>query len=233
VVGSDEELPPPVDVSHHKKSKPTVEVASTGTTIPVPVNGAPPASPAVSAELEKSVVPLKPKHVVETASAAPPTPVPVPAAVHTQSEAVPTVVTPQMTQVQARPVEIPIPPPQQQHQQAPPPQQTIAPTPQPAVATNKVPASEESVSIPAKVMQKTAVRFPPAAAAQHIEGTVELITVVKADGHVKDVKVVKGNPFLVQAAVSSVREWVYEPAYLHGKPIESEVSIVLNFKRPE
>lgn len=243
VVGSDEELPAPIEVSHHKKPKPTVEVASTGSSVPVPVNGAPPSSPAVSAELEKSVVPLQPKKIVETASVTPPVPAP---ATHKAAATPPppvevaTAVTPQMTQVQARPVEIPVAPqqqpqhPQQQETAAPQPQTAIPPKPSPAVATTtKLPANDESASIPAKVMQKTSVRFPPAAAAQHIEGTVELITVVKADGHVKDVKVLKGNPFLVQAAISSVREWVYEPAYLHGKPIESEVTIVLNFKHPE
>jgi protein TonB len=77
------------------------------------------------------------------------------------------------------------------------------------------------------------VRYPPAALAQHIEGAVELAVVVRADGHVKDVKILKGNPFLVQAAVNSVREWVYEPAAARGKAVESEILVVLNFRRPE
>ena len=35
---------------------------------------------------------------------------------------------------------------------------------------------------------------------------------VTADGRVKDVKVLGGNPVLVQAAVAAVKKWKYEPA---------------------
>jgi outer membrane biosynthesis protein TonB len=211
--GDDEGLPTP-EVSQNPKFKPTVEVASTGTSVPVPVAGAPPPSPAVSPALEKSVTPLK---VVATAQ-----PAPDPAPPISQPVTPP----PAPVQAQSKPVE---------QAQVKTPVQTIqSPAPPPTAApAPKVQPADDTGNVAARIVQRAPVHFPPAAISQHVEGLVELIAVVRADGHVKDVKVLKGNPYLVPAAINSVRDWVYEPAYLHGKPIESEVTVLLNFKRPQ
>ncbi len=178
-VESDEEIPPPAEIS--QKSKPTVEVAATGTSIPVPMAGAPP-SPATSPSLEKSIVPLK---AVEPAKLVGP-----------ETQATPGAPAP-------------------------------APVTVPQTASGVNPAN-----IPAQIVRRTRVTYPASAAAQKIEGTVELVAIVRIDGRVKEIRIVKGNPFLVGAAINSVRDWLYEPAYLQGKPVESEVPVTLNFKRP-
>ena len=225
IESADEETPV-VEISHSAKSKPTVEVASNGSAVQVPLGGTPPTSPAATRELEKSVVPLKPS----------PQPVPPPRPPAEQTSIAQTTIaqTPivQTPVVQTQPVQKPV-------TQTPPP---ALPDPAPQQATsipksiNEAPpaaaAASDPGNIPAQLMQKTRVMYPPAAQAQRIEGAVELVAVVGQDGHVKAVKVTKGNPYLAAAALASVREWVYEPAYLHGKPVQSEVSIVLNFKRP-
>jgi len=41
--------------------------------------------------------------------------------------------------------------------------------------------------------------------------------------------VVSGHPLLRSAAVAAVKQWVYRPTYLNGKPVESESRISLNF----
>ena len=169
-IESDEEVVPVPPVEISRKAKHSVEVASTGTSIQVPVPTAP-ASPATSASLEKSLVPLR-----ETASASP------------------------------APVSVP--------------------------ASTPVSAPSNSSSVLAKLIHRERVNYPSAGQAQRIEGAVELIAIVRADGRVKDVKVVKGNTFLVAAAISSVLKWTYEPAYVQGVPVESEVSVVINFKLP-
>jgi len=228
--GDEDLTPPPAEISHTQKSKPTVEVASNGSAVPVPLAGAPPA-PATTSGLEKSVVPLKSKSKAKPAPEPPADPV--------QQAAI--------QQPVAQPVQQPVqqaapPPVQQPVQQAV--QQPVQPppaavpnsepqaTPAPKSAVN-TPASTDPGNIPAQILQKTRVSYPPAAMAQRLEGTVEILAVVGEDGHVKSTKVLKGNPYLASAATASIREWIYEPAQLHGKPVQSEVNVVLNFKRPQ
>jgi TonB family protein len=223
-IESDDETsvtPPAVEISQAPKPKPTVEVASIGSTIPVPVGGTPP-SPATTSGLEKSVVPLK--------AAPKPEPPPQPETrpqVETQPQVQTQPQAPILTHaaVQTEPV---------QQQPAP----AVVSTPQPAVVLPsgpKIPQQPavEAGNIPAQLVQRARVSYPAAAQAQRIEGTVELVATIGTDGKVKSTKVLKGNPYLASAAIVSVREWVYEPAYLHGKPVPSDVTIVLNFKRPE
>ena len=178
-IESDEEVVPVPPVEISRKSKHLLEVASSGTSIQVPMPTAP-ASPATSASLEKSIIPLKvelPAAVRETASA------------------------------NHVPVSVP--------------------------AVNTTPsAPSKSGSVPAQLIHRERVNYPSGAQAQRIEGAVELIAIIRTDGRVKDVKVVKGSPLLSAAAISSVLKWIYEPAYIRGQPIESEVSVVINFKRP-
>lgn len=222
--GEEAPLPAPVQVSKSKKGK-TVEIASNGSHIPVPPApaAAPMTSPAVrTAPAEKPVAAggskktAKADATVEVAqnnavknnpgaSAQPQTP----SAAVTQTPAVTTTPQPQQQQPQAAPATPAVTPQQEQPQQP-----------------------QDLQVVAAQVIRRSRVTYPAAASAAKVEGAVELIAVVKADGHVKEVRVVKGNPYLVPAAVASVREWLYEPARLNGKVIESEVNIVLNFKRP-
>jgi TonB family protein len=55
-------------------------------------------------------------------------------------------------------------------------------------------------------------QYPELARRNNISGSVRLELLVTADGKVKDVKVLGGNPVLAQAAVSAVQKWRYEPA---------------------
>ena len=60
---------------------------------------------------------------------------------------------------------------------------------------------------------------------------VELQLRIRTDGRVGNVKVIKGNPIYVQAATRSVRDWVYESAYVGSTPVETEITVLMNFKR--
>lgn len=207
-IEADEELPPPVEIS--QRSKPTVEVAATGTNIPVPMAGIAP-SPATTPSVEKSIVPLKPVPAPEVpkaeASKAQIPKAEIPKAAETPKG--------EVSRFEVATVDFPKTPPTP----AAPPIVVIQTLPNPA-------------NIPAQIVKRSQVPYPVRAAAQHIEGPVELIVVIRIDGRVKDVKIIKGNPFLVGTAISSVKEWIYEPAYLNGKPVESELSLTLNFRRP-
>jgi periplasmic protein TonB len=41
--------------------------------------------------------------------------------------------------------------------------------------------------------------------------------------------VVSGNPLLRNAAIVAVKQWIYRPTLLNGKPIEAETRVSLNF----
>jgi protein TonB len=61
--------------------------------------------------------------------------------------------------------------------------------------------------------------YPEAARAAGKEGKVILKIVITEAGRVGDIKVLKGDPEFVEAAMSVVKGWRYQPAMLAGKPI--------------
>lgn len=54
--------------------------------------------------------------------------------------------------------------------------------------------------------------YPELAKRNNISGSARVELLVTADGKVKDVKVLGGNPVLVQAVTTAVMKWKYEPA---------------------
>ena len=69
--------------------------------------------------------------------------------------------------------------------------------------------------------------YPELARKNNISGTARVELLVAADGRVKDVKVLGGNPVLVQAVVAAVTKWKYEPA-----TEESTIVVKFDFASP-
>jgi protein TonB len=61
--------------------------------------------------------------------------------------------------------------------------------------------------------------YPEAARTAGLEGKVILKIAISETGAVIDVKVLKGDPILAEAAVAAVKTWHFTPAMLDGKPI--------------
>jgi TonB family protein len=74
--------------------------------------------------------------------------------------------------------------------------------------------------------------YPPLAKQAHVQGTVDLSAIIGKDGHVQDLKVVRGHPLLVQAALDAVNQWVYKPTLMNGEPVEIATDIQVNFALP-
>lgn len=74
--------------------------------------------------------------------------------------------------------------------------------------------------------------YPPLAMQMRVEGAVELEATVSKDGSTSNIKVLKGDPMLTQAAVDAVRRWKYKPYFLDGQPVELQTQITINFKLP-
>ena len=67
-------------------------------------------------------------------------------------------------------------------------------------------------STPRKIKTRVEPLYPELAKKNNISGSARLELLVTPEGKVKNVKVLGGNPVLVQAAVVAVSKWKYEPA---------------------
>ena len=72
--------------------------------------------------------------------------------------------------------------------------------------------------------------YPPAAKANHVEGTVVLHAVIGKDGKVQDIQVLSGDSRLAEAAVEAVKQWRYRPFRLNGEPVEVDTQITIVFQ---
>jgi TonB family protein len=78
-----------------------------------------------------------------------------------------------------------------------------------------------------KVKTRVEPVYPELAKKNNNSGSARVELLVAPDGRVKDVKVLGGNPVLVQAVMAAVVKWKYEPA-----AEESTVVIKFDFAGP-
>jgi len=71
--------------------------------------------------------------------------------------------------------------------------------------------------------------YPNLAKLAHVSGIVELLGVLGTDGRIHELKVLRGHPLLVGAALEAVRQWVYAPTLLNGQAVEVAAPITVNF----
>lgn len=58
---------------------------------------------------------------------------------------------------------------------------------------------------------------------------MRLRVIVGKDGTIAEWEVISGHLLLEQAALDAVRQWVYEPALLNGRPVEVDTTIDVMF----
>ena len=99
-----------------------------------------------------------------------------------------------------------------------------------------VPSNQEANVVEATVMKgklisKAGVIYPDSAKAAHVSGTVILRAIIGEDGHIRKLQVKQvPSPDLAIAAIQAVRQWVYSPYILNGKPREVDTIITVNFR---
>jgi protein TonB len=81
----------------------------------------------------------------------------------------------------------------------------------------------------AKLIHKVLPVYPPLAKLTRVSGTVRLTGILATDGTIRDLHLESGPPLLIQAALEAVRQWVYQPTLLSGKPVEVITSINVTF----
>jgi protein TonB len=71
--------------------------------------------------------------------------------------------------------------------------------------------------------------YPPLARQARVSGVVELLGVLGTDGRIHELKVLRGHPLLINAALEAVRQWIFEPTLLNGQAVEVAAPITVNF----
>lgn len=71
--------------------------------------------------------------------------------------------------------------------------------------------------------------YPQIALSMRLSGTVRLHAVIGADGSVRQIEVVNGNPIFIPSALAAIRQWRYQPTRLSGEAVEVETYITVEF----
>lgn len=97
----------------------------------------------------------------------------------------------------------------------------------PPKATKAPPSNGPAELRPPHLLHRVEPVSPPDLKA---ESTVVLNATVLKDGSIGKVTVVNGAPALHPAAIATVRQWQYRPAYQNGQPVPATVDVELTFK---
>jgi TonB family protein len=84
----------------------------------------------------------------------------------------------------------------------------------------------------ANLLTKVEPQYPPLAQQARVQGSVEFTVDIGPDGHVKNIRLVRGHPLLVNAAKDAVLQYVYRPTLLNGKPVAVRTTVVVPFRLP-
>jgi len=109
------------------------------------------------------------------------------------------------------------------------------PPPPPAKAVAPPPAAPAQITVggdvqAGRILQQIQPVYPALARRGRIQGNVQLKAIISADGKIKTLTVVSGNPLLVDAALDAVRRWSYLPTLLNGIPVEVKTEILVRFE---
>ncbi len=127
---------------------------------------------------------------------------------------------------------------------APPPTETAAaPAPEvPPIAApeTSVPATEDQSGVYAAVppggtqpeeIDRVIPRYPATARMAGVGGAVVIRGIVRKDGRIDDVQIIRDLPYgLGEAAREAVERWRFHPATFHGEPIDVYYTVTVNFR---
>ena len=91
---------------------------------------------------------------------------------------------------------------------------------------------------PPKLVKEVQPVYPKEAAKAGVEGVVIMEATTDTFGRIANVKVLRSIPLLDQAAVDALKQWVYEPMIIDGKPMPVVFTVTMRFnlddkKKPE
>jgi protein TonB len=88
----------------------------------------------------------------------------------------------------------------------------------------------ETLLKPPVPLRKVDPKYVPAAAEDRVEGKVRLAAIIRKDGHVDAVELLRGlDNRLDRSAAEALSKWEFEPAQLNGSPIELDAVFDIPF----
>jgi protein TonB len=81
-----------------------------------------------------------------------------------------------------------------------------------------------------KKIHDVAPKYPVVAQQARIEGAVIIEAVIGADGRVLSARSLRPMPFLEEAALEAVRQWVFTPTRLNGEAIPVVMTVTVSFQ---
>jgi protein TonB len=102
------------------------------------------------------------------------------------------------------------------------PQSTVEPAPPRRIRTSSLEL--------ARLLHRVEPVYPAVAKMVHVQGAVELKSVIGTDGHIRELKALSGNPLLIKAAIDAVSQWIYAPPVLNRERVEVIAPITVNFR---
>ena len=93
-------------------------------------------------------------------------------------------------------------------------------------------ASSDEIAEPTP-LHKVDPKYPPTLIADHVEGEVILYAVIRRDGSVDSIQIVKGIDEQLDAnSMSALAQWKFRPATKQGEPVELEAIVHIPFRLP-
>jgi TonB family protein len=80
-----------------------------------------------------------------------------------------------------------------------------------------------------RLIQKVMPEYPMAARQGRMEGPVTVHIIVSREGRVQKMTPVRGNPYLLVAAMDAIGKWHYRPYTFNGGRVEFETVVNLKF----
>jgi TonB family protein len=83
-------------------------------------------------------------------------------------------------------------------------------------------------------LRKVDPKYPPTLINEHVEGEVVLYAVIRRDGSVDSIQLVRGIDEQLDAnAMNAFSQWKFRPAMLQGEPVELEAIVHIPFHAPD
>ncbi|MFH2033013.1 MAG: energy transducer TonB, partial [Bacteroidota bacterium] len=83
---------------------------------------------------------------------------------------------------------------------------------------------------PPRLIKRVEPLYPEIARQARVEGVVIIEATTDMYGRVQTVKVLRSIPLLDQVAIDAVRQWVYEPMVINGRPRGVVFTVTVRFK---
>jgi TonB family protein len=90
-------------------------------------------------------------------------------------------------------------------------------------------SKEEDVVVPPKLVKAIRSLSPPEALWKYTSGNVVLDALVNETGHVESATIISGPKALHQRAITTVKDYLYQPATKNGKPVTAHVQVKIQF----